>query len=176
MVLLLCSALDLVPVSSLAASIWEVQAQGSPRGAPLLSSNGMGTMDVFVPLGESGLGGWDSSGDPLPGFPLASAPGVVQRPASVYLPYCGMHAVVFADNGGSVHAVDRYGGEAPGWPVSAGAGIITGVTSADLDSDGEPEICFGTNDGRLHVYSMEGCPEEGWPVDAGSQLLFQPAL
>ena len=173
---LLLSVLCLVPTSSVAELLWETQSQGTPRGAPLLAPDDRGYMDVFIPLGGSGLGGWDCHGEPLPGFPVAPSAGVLQRPASVFFPSSGSHFLVFADNSGLVHAIDRYGSEAPGWPVDPGAGVVTGVLSADLNSDGEPEIAFGTTDGFIHLVDPSGRDIEGWPVRLESQLLFQPAL
>lgn len=157
-------------------SLWETTSAGTPKSSPLLAPTcGIG-LDIYIALGESGLGGWDSSGNPLSGFPVSTGGSVTQRPACVYFPALDKYMIIFGDSEGCVHAVDRYGYEAPGWPFETGSSIVTGITCIDIDENCWPEIFFGTSDGKLYALSTAAESLEGWPVSAEAQPLFQPAI
>ncbi|MBD3278727.1 MAG: hypothetical protein GF388_10540, partial [Candidatus Aegiribacteria sp.] len=153
---------------------WEIDIGYLPMSNPLLAENSYGSMDIFVAMGDHGLGGWDGSGQWLGGFPVASENGVSKRPAAFSNSLTG-NVVVFSDNAGYVHMVDHSGNEQPGWPVFIGPGIVTGISVVDLNSDLIPEIAFGTADSRVHLLNINGSPVSGWPVELPSKLQWQPA-
>lgn len=152
---------------------WAVQIEATPRGGPHLVPDGNGGHCVLVPLGNAGLGGWDRTGVPLPGFPLSRGAGVVWRPAALRGSR-GETLIAYSDNDGFVHLVDLQGRHVPGWPVNAGASVVTGMTAVDLNCDGVHDIAFGTSNGRVWLLNSSGRALPGWPVNLGSQLLWQP--
>ncbi|NOQ22837.1 MAG: hypothetical protein GQ565_09375 [Candidatus Aegiribacteria sp.] len=141
---------------------------------PLLAENSAGSMDIFIAMGDHGLGGWTGRGQILDGFPVSCDLGVSKNPAAFYSPVTG-NVIVYADNAGSVHMVDHSGVEQPGWPVFAGPGIITGISVVDLDDDSYPEIAFGSADSRVHLLDIHGIPLPGWPVELPAKLYWQPS-
>ncbi len=153
---------------------WETDIGYPPISSPLLAENSAGTMDIFIALGDFGLGAWTGRGQVLNGFPLSHERGVSKRPAAFYTPATG-NVVVYADNAGYVHMVDHSGVEQPGWPVFAGPGIITGISAVDLNDDSCPEISFGSADSRVHLLDIHGSPLPGWPVELPAKLQWQPS-
>lgn len=132
-------------------------------------------MDIFVPMGNRGLGGWSGSGSRLDGFPLCVSAGVAFRPAGFHSEALGKTLVCFTDNDGMMHLVDRTGAESNGWPVDLGSGPVTGVSALDLDGNGEFELAVGTSDGLLHYLDQDGNELPGWPVSTGARLLWAPS-
>ncbi|OPL19470.1 MAG: hypothetical protein AVO35_10660 [Candidatus Aegiribacteria sp. MLS_C] len=153
---------------------WETDIGYLPFSSPLLVDNGSGSMDIFVALGDRGLGGWTGTGESLEGFPLSSEQGVSGRPAAFYSPETGS-TLVYADNRGAVHMVDRAGIELPGWPLETGSSVVTGISVVNLDDDCTMEIAFGTSDGMVHLVDRSGRPAEGWPVELPSRMQWQPS-
>ncbi len=155
------------------ASLWEVPTGLPPRGGPLLAPAPGGRMDILVPLGDRGLGGWDYTGTALAAFPLSSSEGVSFRPAA-FESGEGRFLICYADNSGGLHLVDRSGAEAPGWPVRMGSGPVTAISVLDLDDDSSYEFALGTADGLIRLYDESGEDLPGWPVDPGAQLQWSP--
>ncbi len=153
---------------------WETDIGHPPMSNPLLAENAEGSMDIFIALGDYGLGGWTGRGYVLDGFPVSYDRGVSKNPAAFYSPITG-NVVVYADNSGYVHMVDHSGIEQPGWPVFAGPGIITGISVVDLHDDGAPEVAFGSADSRVHLIDIYGSPLPGWPVELPAKLYWQPS-
>ncbi len=140
----------------------------------LLAENAVGSMDIFIAIGDHGLGAWSGTGQMLDGFPVSEDVGVSKKPAAFYSPITG-HVVVYADNSGFVHMIDHNGIEQSGWPVFAGPGIVTGISVVDLNDDSYPEISFGTADSRIHLLDIYGSPPDGWPVQLPAKLQWQPS-
>jgi hypothetical protein len=161
-------------VSSNTGMLWEVPAGGPPRGGPILVEATVG-MDIFVPMGNRGLGGWSGSGSPLDGFPLCVSAGVTFRPAGFHSETSDETLICFIDNDGVMHLVDLTGAESRGWPVDLGSGPVTGVSALDLDGNGEFELAVGTSDGLLHCFGPDGTELPGWPVSTGARLLWAPS-
>ena len=136
---------------------WEINIGYPPMSNALLAFNQSGSMNIFVSLGDHGLGGWTGSGVQLDGFPLSTEAGVSKKAAAFCSPSSG-HVIVYADNNGYVHMVDHSGTESFGWPVFIGPGILTGISAVDLDNDGNYEIAFGTADSRVHLLDLSGNP------------------
>lgn len=153
---------------------WEINTGYLPICNPLLAENSSGEMDIFVALGDHGLGGWSGTGQILEGFPVSFELGVSKRPAAFYSHIMG-HVVVYSDNAGYVHMIDHSGIEQPGWPVFAGPGIVTGISVIDLDNNSNPEISFGTADSKVHLLDIHGNPLPGWPVELPAKLQWQPS-
>jgi hypothetical protein len=153
---------------------WEIDIGYLPLSNPLLAENASGAMDIFIPLGDHGLGGWTGSGQMLEGFPVSYDRGVSKNPAAFYSSLTG-HVVVFADNAGYIHMVDHSGFEQAGWPVFAGPGIVTGISAVNLDNNSFPEIAFGSADSKVHLLDIHGNPLPGWPVELPAKLQWQPS-
>ncbi len=153
---------------------WETDIGSLPLTGPLLAENSAGSMDIFIAMGDHGLGGWTGRGQILEGFPVSSDQGVSERPAAFYSPVTG-NVVVYADNAGYIHMIDHSGIDQPGWPVFSGPGIITGISVVDLNDDGAPEIAFGFADSRIHLLDIYGRPLPGWPVELPAKLYWQPS-
>ena len=153
---------------------WETDIGSLPLTGPLLAGNSAGSMDIFIAMGDHGLGGWTGRGQILEGFPVSSEQGVSERPAAFYSPVTG-NVVVYADNAGYIHMIDHTGIDQPGWPVFSGPGIITGISVVDLNDDGTPEIAFGFADSRIHLLDIYGRPLPGWPVELPAKLYWQPS-
>lgn len=153
---------------------WETEIGYLPFSSPLLSENGTGSMDIFVAMGDHGLGAWTGTGEVLNGFPVSVDRGVSTRPASYFSPGSD-RMVVYADNSGYIHLVNHHGIEKPGWPVFAGQRIVTGISVVNLDDDNILEIAFGTADGRVHLLDHSGRPVPGWPVQLPAKLQWQPS-
>lgn len=155
--------------------LWNAQLPNGPRGeVHLIDGPGPGQV-LLVPLGNTGLGGFDGNGTPLPAFPLSAGSGVILRPCGVPGPG-GEILVAYADDMGFVHLVDQEGRESPGWPVENDGNVITGITAVDLNDDGEYALSYGTSDGWVHLVNLRGSPVQGFPVDVQSQLQFQPTV
>ena len=152
---------------------WAIQLDATPREGPHLVPDGAGGQCILIPLGNSGLGGWSSTGVPLPGFPLSRGAGVVWKPAAL-TGHRGETLIAYGDNDGFVHLVDLHGNSAPGWPVNTGSSIITGVSAVDLNCDGTHDIAFGTSNGLVWLLDTRGEAVSGWPVNLNSQLMWQP--
>ena len=58
---------------------WETQMGYIPMNGLLLAGTDHGTMDIFIPMGDHGLGGWSGDGELLPGFPVSQDPPRTQR-------------------------------------------------------------------------------------------------
>lgn len=157
------------------APLWEVPAGAPPKSSPLVSNLSGRGLCVFIPLGDRGLGGWNGSGEALPGFPLSVSEGVSFRPASFRSGIHGTPVLCYVDDTGTLHLVDSSGNELPGWPVNLGSSPVTGVSALDLDSDGEREIATGTTDGRIHLMDERGVAVPGWPQSPGGRLEWTPA-
>jgi len=153
---------------------WEVPAGAPPRTGPLLFEV-EGGMDILVPLGNRGLGGWTGSGAVLDGFPLCATQGVSFRPAAFRDTRTGAPLICFSDDDGVMHLVDVRGREARGWPVHLGSSPVTGVSALDLNDDGSFEFAEGTADGRLHLIGEDGGELPGWPVSTGSRVEHEPS-
>jgi hypothetical protein len=154
---------------------WETTIGFPPTGNLLIAANASGSMDIFIPMGDHGLGGWTGSGNLLNGFPVSGDnTGVSRKPAAFYASATG-NVVVFSDTDGYIHMVDHNGIEQPGWPVSAGAAVSTGISVVDLDEDSYPEISFGTVDSKVHLIDIFGSPVAGWPVELPAELQWQPS-
>jgi len=153
---------------------WETDIGYLPFSSPLLASNGEGSMDIFIAMGDQGLGGWSGEGLELPGFPVSAESGVSRRPAALTAPVDGP-VIVYADNDGLVHMVDHSGRERPGWPVDAGYPVSTGISIVNLDEDCSMEITFGTSDGSVHMLGLSGRSAEGWPVRLPARMQWQPS-
>ncbi|MFO8183828.1 MAG: hypothetical protein R6U39_06600 [Candidatus Aegiribacteria sp.] len=145
-----------------------------PFSSPLLAENGIGSMNIFIAMGDHGLGGWTGTGEALDGFPVSVDRGVSTRPASYFSPGSD-RMVVYADNSGYIHMVNHNGIEQTGWPVFAGQRTVTGISVVNLDDDQVPEIAFGTADGRVHLLDHGGRPVPGWPVQLPARLQWQPS-
>ena len=50
---------------------WEINTGYLPICNPLLAENSAGEMDIFIALGDHGLGGWNGTGQLLEGFPVS---------------------------------------------------------------------------------------------------------
>lgn len=153
---------------------WEIEIGYPPMSSALLAENSLGSMDIFISLGDHGLGGWTGSGQVLEGFPVSTMEGVSKRPAAFYSPTVG-HVIIYADNNGYVHMINHSGNDVPGWPLFIGPGIITGISAVDLDNNGDHEVSFGTADSRIHLIDLSGNPVSGWPVELPAKLQWQPS-
>ncbi len=153
---------------------WETDIGCLPFSSPLLALNENGSMDIFIAMGDHGLGAWSSDGSPIGGFPVSAENGVSRRPAAMYTPETG-HVIVYADNDGTLHMVDHGGRELPPWPVQAGSPVVTGISVVNLDEDCFMEIAFGTSSGEVNLIDRSGryCP--GWPVQLPARLQWQPS-
>jgi hypothetical protein len=154
--------------------VWETDMGYIPLNGVLLAGNSEGTMDLFVPMGDHGLGGWTGTGAVLPGFPVSTEEGVTERPASFSTPG-HEHTLVYADDEGWVHRIDHDGTPVGNWPVQIGPNIVTGISVVDLDADGNPDLAFGTADGRVHLLDASGMELPGWPIQLPSQIQWQPS-
>lgn len=155
-------------------SLWEIHLEGTPREGPLLVPSEPSGMAVLIPLGDHGLGGWDASGAPLPGYPVSPGSGVTMRPA-FFSHYDGRDLIAYASSDGAVHAIGLDGIEATGWPFQTGSSVITGISAVDLDNDDIPELAFGTSDYRIHLLDPDGRELDGWPLEMDALLLWQPS-
>lgn len=155
--------------------LWQVPAGAIPRDSPILADDGGTGLCTFIPLGDRGLGGWDASGSPIPGFPISTSAGVSFRPCSFDSRIHGGMALCHVDDGGRLHLTDLGGDEFPGWPVDLGSRPVTGVSALDLDSDGARELALGTTDGRIHLLDEYGRALQGWPLEPGGRLEWTPS-
>jgi hypothetical protein len=127
-----------------------------------------------------------------PGYPLKLAQGSESQPELVDLTGSGRLDLVWADDSGSVHALDpvtRH--ELPGWPAhtrplrlgmgSTPAGrahaiplvhepVIASVAIGDLGGTGLPEVAVTSQTGRVYVFNYRGRLLPGWPRPVGSRV------
>jgi len=161
------------PAICTSSLVWELDTGYIPSSGILLSETGSGNMNIFIPLGENGLGGWTGHGSEITAFPLSADAGVFLRPAGCYSSFLHENVIVYADDAGWIHTVDHSGNSQPGWPVYAGD-ICSGVSIVDLNNDDTPEITFGTSDGAVHRLAFDGTEYSNWPVQLPSKLQWQP--
>ena len=136
---------------------------------------------------------WSTEGEPLPGFPVELPLDSDSSPALADLDGTGAWWIVFGDDAGFLHAIDRRGESREGFPVRSygpGAGptptphppggnvysIEASPAVADLDGDGRDEIAVGSWDGRMYLWDDDGSLMPGWPVKVGDQIIASAAL
>jgi hypothetical protein len=140
---------------------------------------------------------WDEDGELLggerPSFPVELALDSDSSPALADLDGDGRQWIVFGDDAGWLHVIDRSGQERCGFPVrSLGPGpgptptphppggnvysIEASPALADLDGDGRIEIVVGSWDGRMYVWDDTGQLMPGWPVAVDDQIISSAAL
>ncbi len=136
---------------------------------------------------------WTIDGHLLSGFPVELDLDSDSSPALVDFDGDGRSWIVFGDDTGSLHVLDRKGVERPGFPVST-LGVTDGPTPtphppggnvrsieaspavADLEGNGTLEIVVGSWDGRVYVWDDIGEPLPGWPIQTGDQVISSAAL
>ncbi len=103
------------------------------------------------------------------GFPVDLAYQPVTDPTLADLDRDGRLEVIFADEGGYVHAFQHDGTELPGWPaILPQLPAANPVAVGDMNGDGELEILVGTALGWVAGYTPAGDMARGWPVITGS--------
>ncbi|TMQ72439.1 MAG: hypothetical protein E6K80_02755 [Candidatus Eisenbacteria bacterium] len=135
--------------------LWAYCASGDPlagwgdAGDTLVTGIGAGDPDgdgyaeVLAQTVHSGVGFWNQSGRPSPGWPR---PGTRESfrtdspPLGVDVDGNGHTDVVAMNGSGIVAAFDGSGRVPQGWPLATGAGAIGSPVAADLDRDGRLEI------------------------------------
>jgi len=137
---------------------------------------------------------WTVAGDLLPGFPLELPLDADSSPALAELDGDDERWIIFGDDAGFLHVVNKAGRARPGFPIrSAGpepglptptphppGGNIHSIEAspavADLTGDGHYEIVVGSWDGRLYVVDDAGRALPGWPIRVGDQIISSAAL
>lgn len=82
----------------------------------------------------------------------------------------GSTDVIFADNGGVVHVLDRSGKMLPGWPQTVRLEAdVRSIACADVDGDGVDEVVVFSSltdrgcEPNMYVYEGTGKVKKGWP-------------
>ena len=82
----------------------------------------------------------------------------------------GSTEVIFADNGGVVHVLDRTGKMLPGWPQTVRLEAdVRSIACADVDADGADEVVVFSSltdrgcEPNMYVYEGAGKVKKGWP-------------
>ena len=127
-----------------------------------------------------------------PGYPLKLAQGAESQPELVDLTGDGRLDLVWADDNGSVHALDpQTRRELPGWPahtrpLALGMGrtpaarshaipredepVIAPAAIADLRGNGLPDVIVTSQTGRVYAFSYDGRLLRGWPRAVGTDV------
>lgn len=147
------------------------------------------TFDRLALPRRSFLYAWNSSGQLLPGFPVAL--GLGNFALTLY----------DLDNDGDLEIIGSFdykayvfhhdGSIAPGWPRNIEPfAILSKASVGDLNADGQPEIVFTAQldvlpydpslQGRVYVWQANGELQEGWPVSTPNRYQYvggsNPAL
>jgi WD40 repeat protein len=176
------------------ATGWPQPIQGWPDATAAFGA-GLLAVTTLTPgdPSQGWLYAWGEDGHLLPGLPLELPKDSDSSPALADLDGDGRPWIVFGDDAGWLHAVDRAGREKPGFPVrTEGPGpgptptphppggnvysIEASPAAADLDGDGRLEIAVGSWDGRMYVWDDAGRPLPGWPIRVGGQIISSAAL
>jgi len=153
--------------------------------------DGDGYAEVLAQTVHSGIGFWNQTGKPSPGWPK---PGT-REPFRTDSPALGIDVnsdhrtdVVAMNASGILAALDGGGGAAPdGWPLATGAGAVGSPVAADIDRNGRLEIIapdrqvpdslkseISSRFGTLYGYTLPdalvapgGTPSMVWPMSGG---------
>jgi hypothetical protein len=139
------------------------------------------------------LHAWSEEGVPLENSPLELSTDSDSSPALADLDGNGQWWIIFGDDAGWLHVVDRSGQPRTGFPVRT-LGHVSGPTPtphppggnihsieaspaiADIDRDGTPDIAVGSWDGHMYLWDRHGQHLPGWPVRVGDQIISSAAL
>ena len=182
--------------------LWALCADGTPLpgwgdvGDTLVTGIGAGDPDgdgyaeVLAQSVKSGVGFWNQSGKPSPGWPR---PGT-REPFRTESPALGVDVngdrrtdVVAMNGSGILAAFDGRGGVPEGWPLATGAGATGSPVAADLDRNGRLEVIapdrivpdslrseISSRFGTLYAYTLPdapvapgGSPALIWPMAGG---------
>lgn len=108
-----------------------------------------------------------TTGDLLPGWPVALPDWPEGFPTVVDVDGNGTQDIVFVTDGGAFHAMAGDGSELAGYPKSMSAPSISGVAAGDIDGDGCYELVAVTWNGWAYAWNTPGEVAVGtadWPM------------
>jgi hypothetical protein len=165
---------------------YSANQQWSLGGAVLADLDGLGDLEIVHSYSYNSpdpqqAGGriwaWDSSGAPLPGFPVVIEGGAYYSPSVSDLDGDGdleivQLAAISSDElermSIQLYVIDHQGQVLAGFPRTVGSSVfLEGATMYDLDDDGTEEIIFGSYEG-LQVLSPAGGT---WELDFDAPFL-----
>jgi subtilisin family serine protease len=118
-----------------------------------------------------------TSGQSLPGWPVATAGAVRGDPAIFDLDLDGEDEVLIGADDGWVYALNADGSAVAGWPVAVGGAVGSGPALADVAGGPEYEVIVGTaNPHAVHVLDRHGQSMPGWPVSMPEAVVASPAI
>ncbi len=158
---------------------WPKQV-GSPISATAAIGdiNNDGITDIVVGSWST-LYVWDSSGNPLPGFPIYH--GANKSPVLFNVDEDEELEIIYP-TGNSLYIFNYDGTVLPGWPVSAPEDIGSPAI-ADIDNDGEFEFVAGTYQGpvvpesfEIYAWNIDGSVVDGFPFETCGVVKAAPAI
>ncbi len=144
----------------------------APAGAPVMGRFGgaWGNALRVVVVTEGGtVVVLDSLLQPVPGFPVETAPGVSSGPALADLNGDGVLDIIVASPF-KLYALSISGASLDYFPVSVpgSSPIRSNPVVGDLDADGRPEAVAVTGEGLVLAYDGRGRAAPGFPLQAGT--------
>ena len=127
---------------------------------------------LFAGTHNGRMTGFDSTGTPLPGWPVTGPTGITPAlgggPALADLDGDGVKEIVCGGDDGKVWAWHVNGTRVTGFPVLlSGLPISAPVACAELDGAPGAEIVVATREADVHVLRGDGSELDGFPINVG---------
>jgi hypothetical protein len=89
-------------------------------------------------------------------FPVQTGSPIISGNAVYDINGNGMKEIIYGDDAGFVHVLNKYGYELAGFPFQTTGSIEGAPAIGDIDNDGDMEIVIGSKDKNLYVIQHDG--------------------
>lgn len=162
---------------SLGRPAWNAKSILSAGGPVVVDIDGDGLLEVFV-VGPSceEVFGFDSSLEPLRGWPRALPGPSVGGVTAAHHPVTGQIALYSATSNGYLVGWDVFGRAVPGFPVELGGNFTTPVIAFAEFEELLDTLVLADANGVVHLLGTNGAARDGWPRETGEEVLAPPVV